>query len=98
MKKRGILVILMILVTFFMAYSAEAGWFQGTIKRIYQYPTSIVIEIERSSDLVLVRKVVDPANEKNILAVALTAQANGNNIEVYYSFTLDTFTALGIVP
>jgi hypothetical protein len=98
MKKIGFAVASMILVTLFIVTVAEAGWITGTINKIYQYPTNIVIEVERSSDSALIRKNVDPTNEKSVLAVALTAQANGGNVEIYLHTSSNTFTALGIVP
>lgn len=98
MRKIGFAVASMILVTVFVVTVAEAGWITGTVNRVYQYPSSIVIEVERTSDSVLIRKVVDATNEKNVLAVALTAQANGNNVEVYLHTGSNTFTALGIIP
>lgn len=98
MKKTGFSIALMILVTAFIVTVAEAGWIIGTVNKVYQYPSSIVIEVKRTSDSALIRKVVDATNEKNVLAVALTAQANGDNVEVYLNTGSNTFTALGIIP
>lgn len=98
MRKIGFAVASMILVALFIVNAAEAGWITGTINKIYQYPTNVVIEVKRSSDLVLIRKNVDPTNEKSVLAVALTAQTNNSTVEVYLHTGSNTFTALGMVP
>ncbi|MFV9646198.1 MAG: hypothetical protein ACNYWU_10275 [Desulfobacterales bacterium] len=98
MRKIGFAVASMILVTVFIVTVAEAGWIIGTINKVYQYPSSIVIEVKRTSDSALIRKVVDATNEKSVLAVALTAQANSDDVEVYLNTGSNTFTALGIIP
>lgn len=84
MKKIGFAVASMILVTLFIVTVAEAGWIEGKVTAVNQYPASTTIEITRSSDSAVFNKqVLANDNLNRIIALALSAQASDYTVKAY---------------
>lgn len=64
-----------------------AGWVDGTVVEVGQYPNGTNIVVKRTTDDVLFVKAIDSGSPyiKEILAIALTAKASSLPVEAYVS-------------